>query len=594
MKKTALFLILALLTFAAVNAAEPVKILAIGNSFTVDAVQEDLVPLAAADGIEIVVGYPYRGGTTLEQHRMFAAADSAVYDYRKNVGGNVTHRRGSTLDHAIADEDWDWVVLQPYYHKTGLADDLTPHLAELMAYVKSKVKSPDKVRFALYMPWSFAKNSTHKLFKAFDKDQQKMYDAVRRAIPVAAKEAGIDVIIPAGTAVQNLRTTFYGDNCNRDGYHMHLDHGRYTVGCTWYETLFGRPVSGIAYRPKELSPYQASACQTAAHCAVQHPFEVTDLDGIYSADPLLEYFKGRMPEKYQVGTTIGPLGGLDNLTYKTLNKLKYSGLDCIEISLTNLVNGDNPMPLPELKKRFMKVKEDADRAGIQVRSIHMPYDFDSEISYPDEKKRKENLKRVRKYLDVVSVLKPEYILFHPAGQPGVIHGRRQEHIAAVVKSVKELNPVVKKMGAHILIENLRGPHLMRKNGYERGLGRTVDEMVQIMSMMPDDVYVCVDLNHITEPEKLIMAVGPRIRSLHVCDSDGERDRHWLPGKGKNDWPAIIEALYKVGYKGPWLYEIKAEELDGSSVYAIMPTLYNWCYRSYLEQMRRREEAEKYK
>ncbi len=594
MKKTALSLLFSILAFAACQAAEPIKILAIGNSFTVDAVQEDLVPLAAADGVDIIVGYPYRGGTTLEQHRMFGAADSAVYNYRKNVGGNVTHRRGSTLDYAIADEDWDWVVLQPYFHPTGLADDLKPHLSELMAHVKTKVKSPEKVRFALYMPWSFAGNSKHKLFNAFGKDQQKMYDEIRRAVPIAAKEAGIDVIIPVGTAVQNLRSTFYGDNVNRDGYHMHLDHGRYTVGCTWYEKLTGRPVNGNSYRPKELSSYQAAACQTAAHCAVKKSFEVTDLGEVFSSDPLLDYFEGRLPKKYSVGTTLGAIGGFDKLSYKTLNKLKYSGVDCIEISLSGLVNGDKPIPLPELKKRFEKVKKSADKAGIQIRSIHMPYDYDSEISYPDEKKRKENLKRVRKYLDAVSVLKPEYILFHPAGAPGVIHGRRHEHIAAVIKSVKELNPIVKKMGAHILIENLRGPHLMRKNGYERGLGRTVEEMVQIMDMMPDDVYVCVDLNHITEPEKLIMAVGPRIRSLHVSDSDGKRDRHWMPGKGKNNWPAIIEALYKVGYEGPWLYELKTEELDGSSVYAILPTMYDWCYRSYLEELRRREEAEKYK
>ena len=33
------------------------------------------------------------------------------------------------------------------------------------------------------------------------------------------------------------------------------------------------------------------------------------------------------------------------------------------------------------------------------------------------------------------------------------------------------------------------------------------------------------------------------------------EKHWLPGEGKVDWPAIIKALSDACYQGPWLYEI---------------------------------------
>ena len=52
------------------------KILAVGNSFTVDAVQDDLVPMAAADSIDLIIGYPYKGGTSLKQHLQYITADS--------------------------------------------------------------------------------------------------------------------------------------------------------------------------------------------------------------------------------------------------------------------------------------------------------------------------------------------------------------------------------------------------------------------------------------------------------------------------------------------------------------------------------------
>ncbi len=37
----------------------------------------------------------------------------------------------------------------------------------------------------------------------------------------------------AGTAIQNLRTSYMGDTLTRDGYHLEVNTGRYTVSMTW-------------------------------------------------------------------------------------------------------------------------------------------------------------------------------------------------------------------------------------------------------------------------------------------------------------------------------------------------------------------------
>lgn len=60
MKKT---LILAIqLLFGLIVYAQTVKILGIGNSFTVDALEQHFQPILDSMGIDAIVAYPYKGG----------------------------------------------------------------------------------------------------------------------------------------------------------------------------------------------------------------------------------------------------------------------------------------------------------------------------------------------------------------------------------------------------------------------------------------------------------------------------------------------------------------------------------------------------
>lgn len=569
------------------GARRQLKILAIGNSFTVDAVQDDLVPLALADSTELVIGYPYKGGTTLEQHHRWLLADTGVYNYRKAMpGGPAPRRKHTTLKQAAADDDWDVVMIQTNHGGTsGFRGNYLPYVNVIVDSVKACMAHPDSVRVGLYMTWAYDKDSDYKHFPMYGKNQERMYREITAAAPQIVAETDLDFIIPAGTAIQNLRTApAFGDRMNRDGYHMNLDHGRYTVACTWYEVLTGRPAMGNPYRPKELSPFQAALCQVAAHLAVLHPFEVTDMSA-FGPDPLTAAFGDSLPPRLELGTTIAPLGGLDGLNYIKFRNLRNSGLRHIEISLTGLVNGDNPLPLPVLRRRFARVKADADSAGINIWSIHMPYGPDCDPAALDEKVRRESEKKYRSYIRAVGVLEPEYILFHPSA-PRMSPGDRKGHMRQAVKTISALEKDAKSIGASIVVENLRGPHVNRPDGTERGLGRTVEEMTELMDAMPETVYAAVDLNHIEHPERLLRALGKRVRSLHVCDSDQTRDCHFLPGRGTNDWPEILAALYEIGYTGPWLYEIKASEIEEL---AEMTSAYNWAYRSYLEKLTNQSE-----
>lgn len=289
--------------------------------------------------------------------------------------------------------------------------------------------------------------------------------------------------------------------------------------------------------------------------------------------------KIRIPQKLRIGTTISVFGGLKGLTYENLKEARSSGISDIEISLTGLVNGEHPIPNAELKEMFRQVKHDADSAGINIWSIHMPYGADCDPSHVDETIRLHSENAYRNYIDIISVLEPEVILFHPSWRLGL--NERKQRMSQLVKTITSLNKDAKRIGSIIVLENLLGYKLLRSPGVERPLGRTVEEMVEIMNLMPADVYAAVDVNHIKNPERLIDALGSRIRSVHIADGDGEKECHQLPGRGKNDWVLILQALDRAGYTGPFLYEIRAKEVDG---FTDLVTTYNRLYEDYVKSL----------
>lgn len=270
-----------LLSALSVSAAggKVVKILAIGNSFSQDAVEQYLHELAAEKGYTAIIGNMYIGGCSLEKHYNNAQNNIAEYAYRK-VGedGKKVETKSYTLEMALQDESWDYVSLQQASGSSGIYETYTPYLPYLIEYVKRFMKADAKLVW--HQTWAYAQNSTHSEFPKYDKNQMKMYNAIVNAARQTMTDYPFDLLVPSGTAVQNARTTFIGDNMNRDGFHLNVKYGRYTAACTWFETIFGESVVGINYAPEGVTKDLKIAAQESAHAAVQKPDEVTDLSHI--------------------------------------------------------------------------------------------------------------------------------------------------------------------------------------------------------------------------------------------------------------------------------------------------------------------------
>lgn len=270
-------LVISLCWVQTLSAQQVLKILAIGNSFSVDAAESYVDDLAKADGIQLIIGNMYIGGCSLERHWLNAEKDSEAYTYRKIVNGDTTVVAKQKLKTAIQDEEWDYITFQQASTYSGLIDSYFPYLPNLLAYTKDLTTNP-KVQFAIHQTWAYAANSKHKGFVNYNNDQMQMYQAIVSTGKEAAKKVGIKLIIPAGTAIQNGRTSFVGDKFTRDGYHLSLGLGRFTAACTWYEFFLKKPVMKNTYIPPGVSPEEALVAKRAAHLAVKKPFKVSSME----------------------------------------------------------------------------------------------------------------------------------------------------------------------------------------------------------------------------------------------------------------------------------------------------------------------------
>ena len=255
-----------------------VRVLAIGNSFSQDAVEQYLWELANEAGIRMVIGNAYRGGQGFQSHWIDVTEANNTFEYRKVVDGVRSNRPRTALSDIITDEPWQYITFQQVSQESGLTATFEPYLTYLIEYAQGLQTNPNAA-YGYHQTWAYSHDSTHGGFANYGNRQEVMYDSICQAVQFAlSTHPEFSFVVPSGTAIQNARTTYLGDNMNRDGYHLDLKMGRYTAACAWFETITGISPVGLSYHPVGMDFIAAHTCQVAAHEAVAKPFERTVLD----------------------------------------------------------------------------------------------------------------------------------------------------------------------------------------------------------------------------------------------------------------------------------------------------------------------------
>ncbi|MHB0912542.1 MAG: sugar phosphate isomerase/epimerase family protein [Armatimonadota bacterium] len=186
----------------------------------------------------------------------------------------------------------------------------------------------------------------------------------------------------------------------------------------------------------------------------------------------------------------------------------------------------------------------------RVASMHAPFGPELDLSALDESARREA---------VDACIRAARLLANLGGKTLVVHGSWRDIGSEMpdrerqsVRSISEIADLCAELGLRVAVEHL----------VESMVGSTAPEMLSILKLAGrENVGVCLDVNHVFPPEALVptvYALASHIFSLHISDNNGAEEKHWLPMLGVIDWRALIAALQRVGYDGPFIYEVDFE------------------------------------
>ena len=228
------------------------KILSIGNSFSVDA-HEYLHKLAKDRGIDIETVNLAIGGCSLERHWENVVNNNANYGY--SINGEIWSEKDVTIDEIIKSQVFDVVTLQQVSHFSGMYETYQPYLNNLIDYVR---KHQPNASLYFHRTWAYELDSNHSEFHLYGCDQKRMYNALCKATEIAASETGATLIL-AGDVIQAMRERIKkfdyaggGESLCLDGFHMSHTYGRYAVALTWFATLSGKRAEPMEFMDLDL------------------------------------------------------------------------------------------------------------------------------------------------------------------------------------------------------------------------------------------------------------------------------------------------------------------------------------------------------
>ena len=249
-----------------------ISILAVGNSFSIDAMHNHLYEVLNAAGYDdIHLGILYVGGCSIDMHYNYLKNDSASYEYLENTDGKWSNTKEYKASTAFKLTNWDYVIVQQVSGQSGRPASYG-NLDALIGLIKPQI---GKAKLYWQMTWAYQQDSDHSDFVHYNKDQMTMYNAIVSTVKEKIlTHPDIDGVIPSGTAIQNLRTSSLGDTLTADGYHLENTIGDYTAALTWFTTLTGNDPFSMFYYPAGAVEHFYSIAE-AVENAVAKPWQVT-------------------------------------------------------------------------------------------------------------------------------------------------------------------------------------------------------------------------------------------------------------------------------------------------------------------------------
>ena len=259
------FTVLALaLVFAGCRSARPVKVLAIGNSFSI-CLHRHWPQVAAASGTPLDLCTLYIGGCSLKQHAdniRRGAGDASFRPYRMTRNAVGVRSEGTiNIPEALMADEWDIVTIQQASHESWRPETFHPAADELVATIRRYAPNAE---IRVQETWSYSDRDgricepqTHGA-GSWGFDRTGMYQRLAKNYRDLCAWGSFRMI-PTGSAIEEVRRKLpvadvADDVVGRKGDSIHLnDRGEYLQALVWQKSVFGGDVSKCAYAPASLA-----------------------------------------------------------------------------------------------------------------------------------------------------------------------------------------------------------------------------------------------------------------------------------------------------------------------------------------------------
>ncbi len=241
------------------------QILSIGNSFSQDA-HRYIHGIARADGEELTTCNLFIGGCSLSTHYRNMLSGKPAYGLEVDGG-----RTGFfvSMEEALLNRDWDVVTLQQASPYSNRYETYQPYLDALTEYIR---KCVPKAEIAIHQTWAYAPDSVKLTETMGYSTHSEMFADVEAAYSKAAKDIGVDLVIPSG-AVMHALIAAGAEIVHRDPIHASFGLGRYALGLLWYTVLTGQDIRMNTFSdfdepvsPEEIALAKQCVMDTAEKC----------------------------------------------------------------------------------------------------------------------------------------------------------------------------------------------------------------------------------------------------------------------------------------------------------------------------------------
>ena len=265
--------------------AKTLKVLTIGNSFSICLLKQLPQCAAAAPDCTLDLCSLYIGGCSLERHwnNVVASTNKAFRPYKVNWSyASVANKADAPVAKAVVDgkanipemltaDKWDVVTIQQASHLSWQPKSYHPFGDDLVATIR---KLAPQAKIMVQQTWSYTPYDGR--LKKWGIDPATMHAKLKDAYAAFAKPYKFE-IIPTGDAVQHFRKAMpspdgiTGDPCGqpkgKDKFHLNRE-GEYLQACVWLGALFNCDVTKLSYRPDFLSEERAVQMRASAKAAL--------------------------------------------------------------------------------------------------------------------------------------------------------------------------------------------------------------------------------------------------------------------------------------------------------------------------------------